>query len=96
MTEEESRWIQLELYAGMPVPNILVKRSEEDRAPISWMIAQQVQWCESRRLLKVLFDSGGNGSMIHAKTLLPNASPIINSESSSILTIAGTFESKRM
>eukprot|EP00957_Ditylum_brightwellii_P169533 12902969-Ditylum_brightwellii.AAC.1 len=77
-TEEESKWSQLESYAGMPVPEILVNRSREDRAPISWMIAQQVQWCESRRLLKVLFDSGGNGSMIHARELLPNVSPVVN------------------
>eukprot|EP00957_Ditylum_brightwellii_P019351 1459699-Ditylum_brightwellii.AAC.1 len=34
--------------------------------------------------------------MIHARALPPNASHVVNSESSSILTIAGTFESKRM
>eukprot|EP00957_Ditylum_brightwellii_P200796 15306098-Ditylum_brightwellii.AAC.2 len=78
--EEEDAWFQWESYVGVPAPKVVVSKKAGERMLVSLMIAQQIQRCESRRLLKVLFDSGGNGSMIHSRALLPNASPVVNSE----------------
>eukprot|EP00957_Ditylum_brightwellii_P043500 3297962-Ditylum_brightwellii.AAC.1 len=78
--KEEDKWFQWESYVGVPVPKGAVKKNAGERVPVSLMIARQIQRCESRRLLKVLFDSGGNGSMIHSRALPPNVSPVVNIE----------------
>eukprot|EP00957_Ditylum_brightwellii_P131084 9998738-Ditylum_brightwellii.AAC.1 len=96
MTKEEDKWFQWESYGGVPVPKVAVNKNAGERVLVSLMIARQIQRCKSRRLLKVLFDSDGNGSMIHSRALPHNASPVVNNESSRILTIADKFESKQM
>ena len=60
------------------------------------MIARTIQHTESRRLLRVLFDSGGSHTLIHSRCLPKGCSPIVNQTGAqSLQTIAGSFVSNR-
>ena len=49
----------------------------------------------SRRLLIVLFDSGGTNTLIHSGCLPLGLTPTLLLESQALQTVAGTFSSKR-
>ena len=55
-------------YLSIPTPKTTPAK-RKDEIPTTMMMAKWIQHNESRRLLKVLLDSGGSNTMIHASCL---------------------------
>ena len=68
---------------------------QNDTIPTTLLIAKSIQHKESKRLLRVLFDSGGTNTLIHSGCIPLGATPSLLTERQSLQTIAGTFLSKR-
>eukprot|EP00957_Ditylum_brightwellii_P209811 15363344-Ditylum_brightwellii.AAC.1 len=85
-------WALNEAYAGMPLPKVRAEPTPQHMIPITIMVARTIQRCESGRLLKKLFDSGGSHTLIHERALPLNASAVRSDKGKRQLqTIAGTF-----
>eukprot|EP00957_Ditylum_brightwellii_P099045 7544344-Ditylum_brightwellii.AAC.1 len=97
MHEEEDDWCLSEAYANIPVPEMGRNQQKDKRmVPITLLIACSIQRSESRRLMRVLLDSGGSHTIIHARALPPNVSPYVSEGGSrEMQTIVGSFETKR-
>ena len=63
---------------------------EKEWAPVSLLLCSTVQNVGSKRMLKVLFDSGGTGCLINQRALPMGANPIV-SDKETLKTIAGNF-----
>jgi hypothetical protein len=68
----------------------------KDFVPSSLLIARSIQGVESKRLLRVLFDSGGTNTLINSSCLPRGATPrrLIDGPTK-LKTIAGDFLSTR-
>lgn len=62
---------------------------------MSFLVAKEINGKTSMRLLRVLFDSGGSSTWIHAKALPNGCTPTRCSNPLRSQTIAGTFESDK-
>eukprot|EP00957_Ditylum_brightwellii_P113704 8669458-Ditylum_brightwellii.AAC.1 len=93
--EEEEHWMMSKAYVGMPTPKV---RSEPavHMIPMMLMMIREIQQCESRRLLKILFDSEGSHTLIHARVLPPNVCAVKDGEGKrEMQTIEGSFTTNR-
>eukprot|EP00980_Cylindrotheca_fusiformis_P017071 scaffold5237_cov95-Cylindrotheca_fusiformis.AAC.1 len=62
---------------------------------MSFLVAKEINGKTSMRLLRVLFDSGGSSTWIHAKVLPNGCTPTCCSNPLRSQMIAGTFESDK-
>ena len=72
----------------IPVPKMMRKKWT-DVVPSTLMVCQSVQQMESKRLMRVLLDSGGSYSLIHARMLPKGANPVVLSGTRNVKTIMG-------
>ena len=76
----------------IPVP----KSSGGENTPCSIMISESIGSATSRRILRVLFDSGSNQSLIH-KRVLPEAVSISDQKNvNPTTTLGGTVQLSQM
>ena len=61
---EENYFLQNEAYVGIPVPKVQV-----DKVPSTLMVVRKIGDQESKRVLRVLFDSGGSHTMINKNVM---------------------------
>ena len=79
----------------IPTPKI-ARTKQSNVSPTAPMMARTIQGHESKRMLKVLLDSGGTKTMIHEKCLPPGATPaLLTSGSQRFRTTAGEFTTNR-
>jgi hypothetical protein len=91
-TVNETGWWN-DCYVRIPTPKTTVS-VQKDWVPLSLLISRSIQGVESRRLLRVLFDSGGTNILIHSKCLPKGASPVVLKDGPTKLkTMAGDFVS---
>ena len=64
-------------------------------APMSFIVAKEINGKTSMRLLRALFDSGGSATMIHQRCLPRGCEPTILTNQITSNTIAGNFVSKK-
>ena len=60
----------------VPVPKARYERNQ-DLLPVWMMICRSINDTPSTRLLRVLFDSGGTGTMIHRSVLPKGCNPTV-------------------
>ena len=94
MEREDLKYIWNEAYVGAPVPKVMksARTQPTDLVPHTLMVIKTIQNQESRRILRVLFDSGGSHTMIHRRAL-PLATATTKTNQQNCQTIAGTFQS---
>jgi hypothetical protein len=80
---------------NVPVPKQGEKMKPLGSVPCSVMIVRDIQNRQCLRLLKVLFDSGSDSTLVHANCLPPGANPALLKEPVFAHTTAGTMKSKR-
>ena len=94
ITSDDEDWWR-ECYVGIPTPKTQARRRQNE-VPTTLAVVKYIQNFESKRLMRVLFDSGGSHSLIHSSCLPPGACPSLLPEGKKALqTIAGTFQSQR-
>ena len=69
--------------------------NDNNKVPSTLLVARAMQNHESFLPMKVLFDSGGSSTMIHARCLPVGAAPSLLPKKSKFQTIAGAFDSSR-
>eukprot|EP00957_Ditylum_brightwellii_P046210 3506478-Ditylum_brightwellii.AAC.2 len=80
----------------MPVPKAAMGSSAKHIIPIILLLVREIRFSESRRLLKVLLDSGGDHTMIHACALPPDVIPPKSSGGTRrVQTLAGVLGTSR-
>ena len=72
-----------------------MRKKQTDVVPSTLMICQSVQQTESKRLMRVLLDSGGSHSLIHARMLPKGTNPVVLPGPRNVNTIMGQFEANR-
>ena len=69
-----------------------VEPKEKEWAPVSLLLCSTVQNVGSKRMLKVLFDSGGTGCLINQRALPMGANPIVSDKSSTRSFMLGVLQ----
>lgn len=85
--EEEDEWESHETF--IPVPK--AKLPDEDLVPCSVSLCRNANGQTSSRLLRVLFDGGGTGTMIHRRVLPKGCAPTVLNNPITTKTIEGDF-----
>ena len=94
-TEKEDQYIWNEMFVGAPAPKSPLhqrKKPVSDLVPQTLMTVKDIQGKESRKILRIVFDSGGSHTMIHRNALPLGCKPH-RVETQRCLTIAGVHES---
>ena len=94
--ESDVRWNSTNerRVGSVPTPKTIANK-RNDVIPSTLLVARRIQHKESKRLLRVLFDSGGSHTLIHSHCLPLGATPTLLSAKQSLQTVAGTFASQR-
>eukprot|EP00957_Ditylum_brightwellii_P000359 27659-Ditylum_brightwellii.AAC.1 len=80
----------------MPVPKAAMGSSAKLMIPVILLMAREIQFSESRCLLKVLLDSVSDHTMIHARALPLNViPPKSNGGTRRMQALAGVLETSR-
>ena len=74
--ELDAIWNTTYTQTNIPVPKAIHKQ-RTDLVPSVLMICRSIQQQESKRLLRVLWDSGGSHSLIHSRVLPKGATPVV-------------------
>ena len=96
-TEEEEKYIWTESFVGAPAPKVSMRSRggssrNQDLVPQTLMTVKSIQGKESRKILRVVFDSGGSHTMIH-RSSLPLGTQAVKTEAQRCQTIAGIHTS---
>lgn len=76
--------------------NPKAKKRKELFTPVSMLIADKIGCCQSRKLLRVLFDSGATTTMINKRVVPDMATPKQLKDIKEINTLAGKFSVSEM
>lgn len=82
-----------ECWFLMPTPKTITTK-RKDVIPVTMMMVRDIQNTESKRVMRVLLDTGASRTMINSKMLPKGATPTLI-ENSNFTTVAGSFQSKR-
>ena len=95
MNDDEDAW-WWNSYVSVPTPKLKVKKPE-NVVPSTLMVARTIQGVESRRVLKVLLDSGGTHTLINSQVLPKGANPVtVSGGRRTFTTVAGKYTSSRV
>ncbi len=78
------------------INKINVLPSQTNLAPITIMVVDTISAVKSRRLLKVLLDSGSTTTLINKKCLPKNCKTCKTSKSRMVSTLAGSYNTSEM
>ena len=71
------------------------KPERRDLIPSILLMCRSIQQQESKRLLRVLLDSGGSHSLIHSSVLPKGATPLVLNNVRNVNTIMGSYQANR-
>ena len=75
----------------LPTPKTTKSTIRQDLVPMAIMLVRTVQGQRLMRLLRVLFDSGSTGTLIHSRCLPPGAVPALSVQKRVTTTASGSF-----
>ena len=87
-------WNNTYKNSNTPTPKT-IKKQRTDLVPSVLMLCRSIQQQESKRLLRVLLDSGGSHSLIHSRVLPKGATPMVLPSVRPVNTIMGQFQANR-
>lgn len=91
--DAEDAWM-FEHHMRIPIPKVTMSKPK-NVVPSTLLVAASIQRHDSRRVLRVLLDSGGTNTLIHNRVLPRGAVPVAGFGERKFRTIAGDFQSRR-
>ena len=79
-------------YRGIPIPKITTKVDKSRYTPVTILMCDTIATLQSRRMLKVLFDSGSTRTLINRDCLPANVQTKSLEESKTFKTLAGELK----
>eukprot|EP00970_Alexandrium_tamarense_P015712 scaffold5391_cov175-Alexandrium_tamarense.AAC.17 len=79
-------------YRGIPIPKITTKVDKSRYTPVTILMCDTIATLQSRKMLKVLFDSGSTRTLINRDCLPANAQANALEESKTFKTLAGELK----
>jgi hypothetical protein len=79
-------------YRGLPIPKITTKVDKSRYTPVTILMWDTIATLQSRKMLKVLFDSGSTRTLINRDCLPANAQAKALEESKTFKTLAGELK----
>ena len=80
---------------SFPTPKTTKSSIRRDLVPMMLMTVRTVQGKRLMRLLRVLFDSGSTGTLIHSRCLPSGAVPALSAQQRITTTASGSFDTSR-
>jgi len=100
MTSDEAKFLLNDSIIRMPTPKQTAEHAAEltkkkELVPISLMIFKRIGRKESKKPLRVLFDSGGAKTMIHSRAIPKGATVNTDRNAKPCTTVSGTYNANQ-